>query len=64
MWTVKTLDIVIGQVGGYTALMWMLIGFIFDGYENFKFTNSLIGHVYACTPNGPDTENATTEKAS
>ena len=42
-WTVKSFNIIIGQVGGYTALIWIFIHFIFNDYENFKFTNSLIG---------------------
>ena len=42
----------------------MLIRFAFNDYESFKFTNSLLGQVYACTEDGPDTEKAKTEKAS
>ena len=42
----------------------MLISFAFNDYESFKFTNSLLGQVYACTEEGPDTENARTKKAS
>ena len=56
--TVKSLNAVIGQIGGYTALLWIVINFIFGGYENFKFTNSLIGRVYACTPEGPEAPEA------
>ena len=63
-WTVKSLNVVIGQVGGYTALLWMFLHFLFDDYERFKFTNSLIGQVYTCTPDGPDAENARTVKDS
>ena len=54
----------IGQIGGYTALLWMLVKFLFSDYENFKFSNSLIGQVYTSTPDGPDAEDALTEKAS
>ena len=54
--SVKSLNVVIGQIGGYTALLWMVINFLFDGYETFKFTNSLIGRVYASTASGPEAE--------
>ena len=48
------MNVVVAQVGGYTAFLWLyLYGFI-DHYQSFKFTNSLIGRVYACTPEGPD----------
>ena len=63
-WTVKSFNAVIGQIGGYTALLWMAINFLFEDYENFKFTNSLIGRVYACTPQGPETENCQTKVES
>ena len=56
--TVESLDVVIGQIGGYTTLLWIVINFIFSGYENFKFTNSLISKVYACTPEGPEAPKA------
>ena len=62
--TVKSLNVVMGLIGGYTALLWLILKFLFSDYENFKFINSLIGTVYACTPNGPDTESAKTERAS
>ena len=60
-WSVKSLNVVIGQIGGYTALLWMLVKFLFNDYENFKFSNSLIGQVYTSTPDGPDAEDAQTE---
>ena len=55
-WTVKSLNIVLGQVGGYTALLWMVITFVMGGYENHKFRNSLISHIYVCTQDGPDSD--------
>ena len=51
--TVKALNVVMGQIGGYTAIIWLIINTIFNNYESFKFTNSLIGRVYQCTPEGP-----------
>mmetsp|Transcript_32730 Transcript_32730/g.43178 ORF Transcript_32730/g.43178 Transcript_32730/m.43178 type:complete len:174 (+) Transcript_32730:28-549(+) len=63
-YTVKALNIVMGQIGGYTAILWLLINTIFDNYESFKFTNSLIGRVYACTPEGPNAPASQTEAES
>ena len=45
-YTVKALNVVMGQIGGYTAIIWLIINTIFNNYESFKFTNSLIGRVY------------------
>ena len=52
------------MIGGYSALVWMLINFFFDGYENFKFTNSLIKKVYTSTPDGPDQDETSDKDAS
>ena len=41
-----------------------MISFTFDDYENFKFTNSLIGTIYACTPQGPDAGDSETKEDS
>ena len=61
---VKALNVIIGQIGGYTALVWLLIMSLFDNYESFKFQNSLIGRIYACTPLGPNAPVSTNEKES
>ena len=45
-------------------MLWIIIRFLFDDYENFKLTNSLIGRVYACTPQGPDADDAQTKDES
>ena len=50
--TAVSLNIVIGQIGGYTALIWLLITFIFDGYENFKLNSSLMDNLYTLTLGG------------
>ena len=57
-WWVKAFNSVIGQIGGYSALLWMVINFFFAEYEAFKFTNSLIGKLYACTPLGPEAQDS------
>ena len=55
-WTVKSLNLVLGQIGGYTALLWMVITFVMTGFEGHKYTNSLISKIYVSTPSGPDAE--------
>ena len=53
-----------GQIGGYTALIWVVLRFLFDGYESFRFDNALIGSVYSLTPEGPDGAARKTEAES
>ena len=52
-WTVKSLNLILGQIGGYTALLWMVITFCMTGYENHKFRSSLISSIYVSTAQGP-----------
>ena len=54
LWWIKALNTVVGQIGGYSALLWLFLRFLFDEYENFKFSNSIIRNVYSCTPQGPE----------
>ena len=63
-YTVKALNVVMGQIGGYTAIIWLIINTVFNNYESFKFTNSLIGRVYSCTPQGPNAPDSNTEEES
>ena len=63
-YSVKALNIVMGQIGGYTAIIWLIINTIFNNYESFKFTNSLIGRVYQCTPEGPSAPVSESEQES
>lgn len=53
-----------GQIGGYTALLWFIINTMFDGYESFRMTNSLIGNIYASTPQGPDASDCETSESA
>ena len=61
---VRALNVILGQIGGYTAIIWLLINTLCNHYESFKFTNSLIGRVYSCTPQGPSAPASTTEEES
>ena len=49
-WSIDSLDIVLGVVGGFSGVVWSFLALIFGGYETFKFENSLIGAVYPTSP--------------
>ena len=40
-WTVKSLDLVLGLIGGFVGLIWDSLGFVFGGYESFKLGEAL-----------------------
>ena len=50
------------MIGGYTCTLWIGIFALFENYESFKFTNSLIGNIYASTRHGPDAPPAETKE--
>ncbi len=60
----RAFNAVIGQIGGYTALIWMVITFCLSGYENHKFRLSLLSNIYLCTEDGPDAPACETEEQS
>lgn len=45
-YTVYSLDILLGVVGGLSTIFWGLLQLCFHGYEEFKLQNSLIGQIY------------------
>ena len=49
-WVVVSLNNVFGIIGGYTALLWMIINFVLSGYEAHKFRSSLISSIFLCVP--------------
>ena len=49
-WTVKSLNNVLGLIGGYTALIWMVITFVLSGYETHQFRSSLIKSIFLRVP--------------
>lgn len=54
-WTVMSLDMMLGIIGGLSVLVWGLFRIVFSGYETFKLENSLISAVYPTAPLGrPD----------
>ena len=52
-WSINSLDLVLGVIGGLSGLIWSLLAMVFGGYESFKYQNSLISAVY---PTGPSTQ--------
>ena len=63
-WTVRSLNLVLGQLGGYTSLIWMVTTFLMSGFENHRFRTSLVSQIYLCTPEGPDRELSETKQQS
>ena len=64
-WTVKSLNNVLGLIGGYTALLWMVITFVLSGYETHQFRSSLIKSIFLRVPeedeNSSKTDNEYTD---
>ena len=48
-WTITSLDIVMGLIGGFIGLIWDTLGLTLKGYESFKFSSSFIGEIYSTT---------------
>ena len=46
----RSLNNVFGLIGGYTALIWMMIRFVLSGYEAHKYRSSLISSIFLCVP--------------
>ena len=51
-WSITTIDVVLGTVGGFVGLIWGALALLLGGYESFKLENSLIGAVYPTSPQG------------
>ena len=50
--SIESLDVMLGLIGGYTALLWGVLGYCMNGYEGFKYNNSVIGAIYNAYPTG------------
>jgi len=55
-WSIASLDIVLGLVGGLSGIVWGLLALVLGSYETFKFENSLIGAVYPTSPQDPPSD--------
>ena len=49
-WAYNSLDLILGLVGGFTAMIWATLAFFLVSYEEFKFQNSLVGSIYPLSP--------------
>ena len=52
-----SLEILLGVVGGLSAMIWGILSVCFAGYEEFKFHNSLFGQNYPTMRTSYDSEN-------
>ena len=56
VWSINSFDLILGLVGGFTAILWAISGFLIAPYEEFKFQNSLAGCVYPTSPQRDEDE--------
>ena len=49
-WYIMSLDVILGTVGGMSAVIWGILGLVFSGYESFKLDVSMISSVYPTSP--------------
>lgn len=49
-WSIQSIDIILGLVGGVSGIIWAALGLLIAPYEDFKFNNSLIGMIYPTAP--------------
>ena len=48
-WSILSLDLAFGLIGGLVALIWQIIDLIFGDYQSFKFSTALISEIYSTT---------------
>ena len=63
-WSINSLDIVLGLVGGLAGVIWPMLAMVFGGYETFKFENSLIGSIYPTSSQDFDLNTADDSEAT
>ena len=55
-WSIVSLDLILGLVGGITSIVWVTLGLLLSPYEEFKFNASLAGSVYPTSPQKDEDE--------
>lgn len=55
-WSINSLDLILGLVGGITSIIWGCLGIIIAPYEDFKFQNSVAGSMYPTSPQKDEDE--------
>jgi len=53
-WSIVSLDMVLGLVGGLSGIIWAVLAMIFNSFESFKLENSMIGSIYPTSPQNFD----------
>ena len=51
-WSINSLDVVLGLVGGVAGVVWSTLAYSLGDYEQFKYENSLVGSIYPTSPLG------------
>ena len=46
VWSIQSLDGVLGLVGGVSAVVWAVLSYLLSDYEKFMFENSLVGSIF------------------
>ena len=49
MWSVTSVDTLLGLIGGFVGLLWSIITWSLGGYESFRFTQEIISEIYSTT---------------
>ena len=57
-WSVNSIDIVLGLIGGFIGLIWDMLGYTIGGYQSFKFSTALISELYTTTDESRLTKDA------
>ena len=50
IWSMQSLDVTLGLVGGIVSIVWLMLETSISPYESFKFKQSLIKSVYPTAP--------------
>lgn len=48
-WSVLSMDIILGMIGGFVGLIYLLLTWAIGDYQRFKFTTALISEAYSTT---------------
>ena len=54
--SINSLDITLGLVGGLSGIIWAIMELVAGGYESFQFENSLIGSIFPTSPQNFESE--------
>ena len=48
-WSIVSFDMIIGLIGGFIGLVYLILTWFLGGYQEFKFNTALIGEIYSTT---------------